>query len=221
VEEEVVMRIDKNEPLMIDGRVDIESLSEASQRHEKKENYIEDPHPWKRREQETWRIFIMYQHNIEILKQAVRSYDAASDIMTANMIIIDNSVTHEALNDDYIVDTVNEVILTKSRLNFPQLHNFMAEVALQKRLEFFFWAHSDNYVLPANPTRDLGKDILQCLADHQQKQPNWAGIFYSYDHLAAFRTKPLVQVPWDPHVFQYGMCTYAFHTPAVFLRILA
>ena len=146
----------------------------------------------------------MFQHNIDILKQAVKSYADASDIMAVNMIIIDNSVDKEATKEEYIAATVKEVLPTPNRLNFPQLHNFMADTALNRRLEFYFWAHSDNYVLPGAADRDLGKDVISCLREQINETPSWAGVFYSYDHLMAYRTQALVQVPWDPHVFQYG-----------------
>jgi hypothetical protein len=51
---------------------------------------------------------------------------------------------------------------------------------------------------------DLGRDVLTCLADQHTRHNNWATVFFAYDHLAAFRTKALIQVPWDPYVFQYG-----------------
>ncbi len=103
---------------------------------------------WTAQPQHEWRIFIMFQHNIEMLQQAVRSYHAASKLMTPSMIIIDNSPGQDAHRDEYIRTTVHEVVLTPNRLNFPQLHNFMADLALKRRLNFYFWAHADDYVLP-------------------------------------------------------------------------
>ena len=164
----------------------------------------EEADPWKRRQQDTWRLIILFQHNFPILKQAVEGFERASDIMVPNMIIVDNSKTKEASKSIWLVERVAEVIETPEQLNFPQLHNFMASIALRKRLEFYFWAHADNYVLPLNPARDMGKDAIDCLREQIAKSPDWGMTLFAYDHLAAYRTQALVQVPWDPHVFQYG-----------------
>jgi len=51
---------------------------------------------------------------------------------------------------------VHEIVRTPRMLNFPELHNFMAELSLDRNLEFYFWAHADNYVLPLSEGRDLG-----------------------------------------------------------------
>jgi hypothetical protein len=198
---EPVMRLDQDESVVVEGRLSHDALKKTSQRGIPDEA---EPHPWKKRSQNHWRIFIMFQHNLDILKQAVRSYRDASDIMTPNMIIIDNSVDQEASRDHFITSTVKEVVITPSRLNFPQLHNHMARLALERKLDFYFWAHADNYVLPLTETSDLGRDVLECLAEQSSNRNDWAGVFYSYDHLAAFNTKALIQVPWDPNVFQYG-----------------
>eukprot|EP00042_Codosiga_hollandica_P020129 m.64038 g.64038 ORF g.64038 m.64038 type:complete len:328 (+) comp49697_c0_seq2:828-1811(+) len=161
-------------------------------------------HPWKQTTQDSWRFFIMFQHNLPMLQQAIRSYRDASKIMTPNMIIIDNSVGYEAEADLFVSTTVREVVRSTDRLNFPQLHNFMAKLALERRLEFYFWAHSDNYVLPKDEDSDLGVDALDCLINHFSNPAPWAGVFFAYDHLAVFSTRALIQVPWDPNVFQYG-----------------
>lgn len=89
---------------------------------------------------------------------------------------------------------VREVVPTPKALNFPQLHNFMATIALERKLEFYFWAHSDNYVLPKMPGRDLGLDVLDCLRSRTKNVKDWGLVLFAYDHLAAFRTQAMVQV---------------------------
>eukprot|EP01147_Barroeca_monosierra_P010637 gene10637-2752_t len=164
----------------------------------------EELDPWKRKKQNFWRLMILFQHNFPILKQAIESFQRGSDIMVQNMIIVDNSVEKEALHSPWIKQRVSEVVVPERLLNFPELHNFMATLALRRQLQFYFWAHADNYVLPLAPQRDLGKDALDCLREHAAKYPDWGMILFAYDHLAAYRTQALIQVPWDPHVFQYG-----------------
>lgn len=159
---------------------------------------------WKHRKQNSWKLIILFQHNFGILQQAVAGFRRGSDIMVPNMIIVDNSIEREAYNSAELRAMVHEVVVTPKALNFPQLHNFMATLALERRLEWYFWAHADNYVLPMEPGRDLGKDVIDCMRETVARFPKWGMVLCSYDHLAAYRTQALVQVPWDPHVFQYG-----------------
>jgi hypothetical protein len=147
---------------------------------------------------------ILFQHNFPILKQAVQSFERSSNIMVSNMIIVDNSKDQDAVTNDWLKSRVDALIQTPRQLNFPELHNFMATIALQRNLKFYFWAHSDNYVLSMQPHRDMGKDVIDCLREQVARFPNWGMLLFAYDHLAAYRTQTLVQVPWDPHVFQYG-----------------
>eukprot|EP00049_Salpingoeca_infusionum_P010622 m.183588 g.183588 ORF g.183588 m.183588 type:complete len:394 (-) comp14695_c0_seq1:30-1211(-) len=163
-----------------------------------------EPDPWKRRDQDTWRLIILFQHNFPILQQAIEGFERASDIMVPNAIIVDNSKDKVAASNSWLLRRVKEVVPTPKPLNFPQLHNFMATLALERGLEFYFWAHADNYVLALEPGRDMGKDAIDCLREQRARFPNWGMILFAYDHLAAYRTQTLVQVPWDPHVFQYG-----------------
>jgi hypothetical protein len=160
--------------------------------------------PWMRQKQNSWRLIILFQHNFDILMQAVDGYRRGSDIMAPNIIVVDNSNTKEAAASKRLRKIVKEVIKTPKLLNFPELHNFMADVAVEQGLEVFFWAHADNYVLPKSPERDLGKDVVECLRLQINHAPKWGMVLFSYDHLAAFRTQTMAQVPWDPHVFQYG-----------------
>lgn len=159
---------------------------------------------WKHRKQNIWRLIILYQHNLGILLQAVDGYRRASDIMAPNLIVIDNSETKDAFASVRLQSIVKEVLVTPQQLNFPQLHNYMADLAVERNLLFFFWAHADNYVLPMSPQRDLGKDVIECMRGQVKKSPNWGMLLFSYDHLAAYRTQTMAQVPWDPLIFQYG-----------------
>eukprot|EP00039_Didymoeca_costata_P004180 m.71854 g.71854 ORF g.71854 m.71854 type:complete len:423 (-) comp12281_c0_seq2:1806-3074(-) len=159
---------------------------------------------WKRKKQKHWKLIILFQHNLPILQQAVDGFRRASDIMVENLIVVDNSLNKEAFNNDKLRKSVAEVVRTPRLLNFPELHNYMAELALKKNLEFYFWAHADNYVLPSSAERDLAKDIIDCMRIQIQNYPNWGMMLFAYDHLAAYRTQTIIQVPWDPFVFQYG-----------------
>lgn len=160
--------------------------------------------PWLRREQKVWKLIILFQHNLEILHQAVDGFRRASDILAPNIIVVDNSINKVAVSSAQLARDVEEVVPTPRMLNFPELHNHMADLALERGLEFFFWAHADNYVIPIEQGRDMGKDVLHCARLQIESDPSWGMILFSYDHLAAFRTQTMVQVPWDPRVFQYG-----------------
>ena len=162
------------------------------------------PATWVSPTQDTWRLFIMFQHNIDMLKQAVRSFAYASKHMVPNLIIIDNSASRQAIDDIYLQSVAREIIVPPRRLNFPQLHNFVAELALERRLQWYFWAHADNVVLPLADGGDMAADIMECLHERMRAAPDWGAVLLAYDHLAVFRTQAMVQVPWDPYVFQYG-----------------
>ena len=136
--------------------------------------------------------------------QAVDSFRRASELMTSHLILVDNSADKAAVYNTILKQQAKEVIATERTLNFPELHNFMANLAFERELEFYFWAHADNYVLAAAPDRDMGIDALACLREHVTASPNWGMVLFAYDHLTAFRTQAVVQVPWDPRVFQYG-----------------
>lgn len=164
----------------------------------------EEKDTWMRKKQDSWRLIILFQHNYDILEQAVDGYRRASDIMAPNIIVVDNSDRKEAVASKYLKGLISEVIPTPRLLNFPELHNYMADIAVDKNLDFFFWAHADNYVLPWEEGRDLGKDVIDCMRRQIALAPNWGMMLFSYDHLAAFRTQTMAQVPWDPLVFQYG-----------------
>jgi hypothetical protein len=124
--------------------------------------------------------------------------------MAPNIIVVDNSNGKEAAHSKELRSLINSVVKTPRMLNFPELHNFMADLAVTRKLEFYFWAHADNYVLPLTEGRDLGVDVLECMQKQISRAPNWGMLLFAYDHLAAFRTQTMVQVPWDPLVFQYG-----------------
>ena len=131
---------------------------------------------------------------LPVLQQAIDGYRRGSDIMVSNLVIIDNSNTQEAFSDAGIQQTVGKIIVTPRTLNFPELHNFMADTAIGMDLEFFFWAHADNYVMPMSPGRDLGKDVLRCMRRKIDHKPDWGMMLFAYDHLAVFRTQTIVQV---------------------------
>eukprot|EP00041_Stephanoeca_diplocostata_P038125 m.1478935 g.1478935 ORF g.1478935 m.1478935 type:complete len:377 (-) comp25166_c0_seq4:4980-6110(-) len=156
-------------------------------------------------EQKKWRLMILFQHNLPMLEQAVASYRRASKIMAPRIIVIDNSLNKAASRSSRLVKSVvQEIIDTPRLLNFPELHNFMANIAVSRRFEFFFWAHADDYVLPITADGDLGVDVLTCMYEQISAVPNWGLLLFAYDHLAAYRTQTMAQVPWDPNVFQYG-----------------
>lgn len=160
--------------------------------------------PWTAANQTKWKLIILFQHNVAMLKQSVKSYQRASTFLSRHLVIIDNSNGSVVSADPWFDYRVEKVVTTPYQLTFADLQNYMADRALEWGLELYFWAHADVYVMAAEPGRDMGLDMLDCLRSTAQAHPKWGVVFYSYDHLAAFRTQAMVQVPWDPNVFQYG-----------------
>ena len=168
-------------------------------------NTITTDDPWQQPSQKTWRLFIMYQTGLNTLKLALNGFQFSSKVMLANLIIIDNSDAKEAVHDRDINMIVHEVVATPTRRNFAQLQNLIADMALHRGLEFYFWAHSDNYPLAKTAESDFDTDVFRCLHEQVQRDKDWGVIYFAYDHLVAFRVMTMVQVPWDPNVYQYGL----------------
>ena len=56
---------------------------------------------------------------------------------------------------------VGEVVPTRTKLSFSQLQNFMAEVAIEKNLTYFFWGHADVALMASNATASFAEDALR------------------------------------------------------------
>jgi hypothetical protein len=168
----------------------------------------DNPDPWLQPDQKTWGFFIFYQNNLNVFKLVLNGFQFSSRVFLRNLVVIDNSKDKEAYHDTKIRHVVKEVIRTPHRLSFPQLHNYIAGVALERNLEFYFWAHSDNYPLASSPTNDFDTDVMNVAHRVIDSDPDWGQIFYAYDHFAVFRTIMAVQVPCDLQVPFYGLVVF-------------
>jgi hypothetical protein len=175
--------------------------------------------PWRQPGQSTWRFFLMHQNNIEATRTVVNAFQFTSRVFVPNLIIIDNSVGYEALNDAEMKAVASEIVPTPRSLNFGQLNNFMAGLALHRGLEFYFWAHSDNYVLPLSATSNFDDDFFNCLHDVIDNNQNWGMILTHYDRLSVFRVQNAIQIPFDPNVYLYGLCSSTI-TLLTFLKLV-
>lgn len=61
---------------------------------------------------------------------------------------------------------VGGVIPTRVQLTFAQLQNFMADVAIERGLPYFFWGHADVALLSLNETASFAQQVLGCGRQH-------------------------------------------------------
>ncbi len=72
-----------------------------------------------------------------------------------------------------------EVIPTRVQLSFSQLQNFIADVAIERDYDYYFWGHADVALMASNATSSFTDEILgwaarlmhlgPCSACHQDK----------------------------------------------------
>ena len=53
-----------------------------------------------------------------------------------------------------------EVIPTRVQLSFSQLQNFIADVAIERDYDYYFWGHADVALMASNATRSFTAEIL-------------------------------------------------------------
>ena len=71
-----------------------------------------------------------------------------------------------------------EVIPTRVQLSFSQLQNFIADVAIERGYDYYFWGHADVALMASNATSSFTDEILgwaarcilrRCSAHHQDR----------------------------------------------------
>ena len=102
-----------------------------------------------------------------------------------------------------VVAMVGEVMGTRVQLTFTQLQNFIADVAIERNLTYFFWGHADAGVLAGNASASFGADVMGCMQRVVAEQPRWGAVFFRYDHFAAYRVDMLREVRWDIYINHY------------------
>ena len=53
-----------------------------------------------------------------------------------------------------------EVIPTRVQLSFSQLQNFIADVAIERGYDYYFWGHADVALMASNATSSFTAEIL-------------------------------------------------------------
>ena len=59
---------------------------------------------------------------------------------------------------------MTEVIPTRVQLSFSQLQNFIADVAIERDYEYYFWGHADVALMASNATSSFTDEILRWAA---------------------------------------------------------
>jgi hypothetical protein len=57
---------------------------------------------------------------------------------------------------------VGEVIPTRVQLSFSQLQNFVADVAVERGYDYYFWGHADVALLASNASSSFADEVLGC-----------------------------------------------------------
>jgi hypothetical protein len=55
---------------------------------------------------------------------------------------------------------VGEVIPTRVQMTFSQLQNFIADVAVERGYDYYFWGHADVVVLASNASSSFAEEVF-------------------------------------------------------------
>ncbi|BDA45280.1 hypothetical protein COCOBI_07-0670 [Coccomyxa sp. Obi] len=146
-------------------------------------------------------LFVIYSWNYEVLLTAVEGYQAAG--FGKSLIIIDNSPNRDIMGDERIRGMVGEVIATRARLTFSQSQNYIADIAIERDYEYYFWGHSDVVVFPQNATTSFAEVAVACAEAAMSAKPNWGIMYFMYDWFSAIRTDLVRQVQYDTFITVY------------------
>lgn len=56
------------------------------------------------------------------------------------------------------------MISTRAQLTFSQAQNFMASIAIERDLTYYFWGHADVALLASNATATFADEVFTCEA---------------------------------------------------------
>ena len=160
--------------------------------------------PWQRPGQTSWRLFLVFNRNLPAFRLVVGGILFSSTVMPHNIIIVDNSLSHEVWHDRELSSIATEVIRTHEVLSYSAVLNFITDLALQRQLEFYFVAQSDRYTLPRSAEASFDSDVFGCLHEQIDGKLDWGVVFFDYHNFVALRVQTMVQVPWDPTLHRYG-----------------
>ncbi|KAK9901260.1 hypothetical protein WJX75_002993 [Coccomyxa subellipsoidea] len=169
-------------------------MNSAHRRGEKGRKAVGKPRP-------RYALFVIYSWNYEVLLTSVEGYRAAG--FGDSLIIIDNSPDRRIVGDDRIKGMVGEVIATRARLTFSQSQNYIADIAIEREYEYYFWGHSDVVVFPQNTTTSFADVAVTCAEAAMSAKPNWGIMYFMYDWFSAIRTDLVRQVQYDTFITVY------------------
>ena len=89
--------------------------------------------------------FVLYTQEYGLFRQTVRSLLAGG--WRGRLVVLDNSAGHDTAVDDLLQSAAVEVLRTSGSLNFPQLQNVAASIALERGLLYYFCVHPGVLVL--------------------------------------------------------------------------
>ncbi|KAK9825705.1 hypothetical protein WJX81_008216 [Elliptochloris bilobata] len=120
----------------------------------------------------------------------------------SSLVVLDNSPGRDAARDRFMAAAGVEVVATRTPLSFAQLQNAVRALALDRRLDFYFWGHADIVLVGRAQGRRFGAAALRCVARVAKAAPGWGVIFFGYDWFAAYSAAAAASVAWDiliPH----------------------
>jgi hypothetical protein len=59
-----------------------------------------------------------------------------------------------------VAQMVAEVIPTRTKLSFSQLQNYIADISMERRYQYFFWGHADVAVLGTKDNTTFAEEVL-------------------------------------------------------------
>ena len=162
-------------------------------------------------------LFIGFTRNWRLLQQTVVSYIVAG-WPPEDIYVIENTGVMNS-NRDGLLSLQNpfyldhhrltkilgiNVISTPTLFTFAQLQNFYLYTALEKKWDYYWWAHMDTVVVSdeeyvGQPYKSLYIRAVEAM--EKTLEPSWgplATLWYAYDRLALVRTQAFVDVGgWD------------------------
>ena len=112
-------------------------------------------------EQHSWgTAFVLYTQEYGLFRQTVRSLLAGG--WRGRLVVLDNSAGHDTAADDLLQSGAVEVLRTSGSLNFPQLQNVAASIALERGLLYYFCVHPGALVLGPDANTTFRAAAVRC-----------------------------------------------------------
>lgn len=115
--------------------------------------------------------FVLYTQEYGLFRQTVRSLLAGG--WHGQLVVLDNSAGHDTAVDDLLQSGAVEVLRTSGSLNFPQLQNVAASIALDRGLDYYFCVHPGALVLGPDANTSFRAAAERC-AQEEPPHPDCA-----------------------------------------------